>query len=261
MIKKILLILGGVLLVLAAVGGWWWYVSRTSNPWNAKSVGEIAVPMGFKRVEAAAGSYEAYLRGLPLKERGAKVHYYTGGEVFSQGLSTAVIDMKLLSNYEQCADVTMRIRAEYLWKKGRYSEICFQDVNNKPMRYNGGGSRQAFEQYMRQVFGRCSTFSLYRETKPRALKAVQPGDVLVFPAKKGKLGHALLVVDVARNGKGKVALMLVEGNTPAREAHILRNVNVIDNPWFIFDEDESSIMLTCIYAPVYRFGEEGLRHY
>lgn len=40
-----------------------------------------------------------------------------------QWLSAAVIDMPMLSNAEQCADMTMRLRSEYLFSQGRYSEI------------------------------------------------------------------------------------------------------------------------------------------
>lgn len=49
----------------------------------------------------------------------------------------------------------------------------------------GGSSRKAFEKYMREVFGVCSTFSEYRETTPRSIKDIQPGDVLVYPARPG----------------------------------------------------------------------------
>lgn len=50
----------------------------------------------------------------------------------------------------------------------------------------------------------------------------------------------LIVVDVARKGK-KVAIMCAEGNTPARVAHIVRNLKLLENPWFFFNGDESSL--------------------
>ena len=113
--------------MIAIICGWW--SSKTSNPWNAETIGDIPVPFGYTRLEAASGSYAEYLRSLPLRKRGTKVNLYTGGEANYQFLSTGVIDQDILSNSEQCADVTMRLRAEYLWQKGRYSEICFRDVN------------------------------------------------------------------------------------------------------------------------------------
>ena len=48
---------------------------------------------------------------------------YTGGNARFQWLSAAVIDMPMLSNAEQCADMPMRLRSEYLFSQGRYSEI------------------------------------------------------------------------------------------------------------------------------------------
>lgn len=229
-----------------------------SNPWKADTVGEIPVPRGYTRVEAPKGSYAAYLRSLPLKPKGSSVHLYTGGIARLQFLSAAVIDLPLLSNYEQCADATMRIRAEYLYRTGRYGSICFTDVNGNKLRYQGGKSRAAFENYMRKVYGVCSTFSLYRETKPCAISDVRPGDVLVYPAREGrKYGHAVLVVDVAKNKRGRVAVMCLEGNTPARDLHIIRNqASWRHNPWFVLDEGDENIWIS-----VFRFGSEELRRY
>ncbi len=229
-----------------------------SNPWKAETVGEIPVPKGYTRVEAPRGSYADYLRSLPLKPQGTRVQLYKGGNARLQFLSAAVIDMPLLSNYEQCADATMRIRAEYLFRMGRYGSICFRDVNGNNLHYQGGGSRKAFESYMRKVYGVCSTFSLYRETKPCAIGDVRPGDVLVYPAREGrKYGHAVLVVDVAKNKKGGVAVMCLEGNTPARDLHIIRNqAHRSHNPWFLLDEGDKNIWIS-----VFRFNAEELRRY
>lgn len=255
--KKTILKVLGILLLLGiiAVGGIWWY-SRTSNPWEARCVGDISVPTGYTRVEAPRGSYAEWLRNLPLKPKGSKVKLYTGDNANMQFLSTAVIDLPMLSNYEQCADMTMRLRAEYLFSQGRYSEIRFEDVNGNTLRYKGGHSRKALERYLRNAYGVCSTFSVSRETTPRKMSEVQPGDVLVYPARKIEgMGHALIVIDVARKGN-KVAIMCAEGNTPAREAHIVRNLNPVNNPWFFFDGDESSFQLS-----LFHFGKDELRHY
>lgn len=254
--KKFLKITGMCLIMFAAIGCWCWWSSKTSNSWNAKNIGDIPVPFGYTRVEAASGSYTEYLRSLPLRKRGSKVNLYSGGEANFQFLSTGVIDQDLLSNSEQCADVTMRLRAEYLWQKGRYSEICFRNVNGIRMNYTGGSSRKAFESYMRNVYGWCSTYSVYHETKPRPIIDVQPGDVLVYPARAGmKYGHALIVVDVAKKGS-KVAITCAEGNTPARDKHIVRNLNPLDNPWLFFDGSEDNLLVS-----VFHFKKDELRHY
>ena len=245
--------LGGLFLLgIIVAGGLWWY-SRTSNPWNAKYIGDISTPFGYTRVD---GSYAEWLRELPLKKKGSKVKLYTGGNARYQWLSTGVIDLPMLSNAEQCADMTMRIRSEYLFSQGRYSEIRFRDVNDNILQYHGSSSRMALEKFLRKAYEYCSTFSVSRETEPRKISEVQPGDVLVYPPQRGKrLGHALIVVDVARKGK-KVAVMCAEGNTPAREAHLVRNLNPMENPWFFFDGDESTL-----WVSVFHFGKNDLRHY
>lgn len=256
MIKKILLALGCMIVlgvVLAAFALWY---SRTSNPWEVSCIGEIPVPHGYKRIEAPKGSYTEWLRALPLKPRGSKVKLYTGGNAQYQLLSTGVIDLPLLSNAEQCADMTMRFRAEYFYNRGNYSKIHFTDVNGKQLQYRGGGSRKAFEKYLRKAYGQCSTFSVHRETTPRKISEVEPGDVLVYPARDMKrLGHALIVVDVARKGN-KVAIMCAEGNTPAREAHVVRNLSPLHNPWFFFDGDEKTF-----WVSLFHFNKNELRHY
>lgn len=139
--KKRILKIISVSLVLgtALVGCLLWY-SQTSNPWDVKHIGDIDAPWGYTRVEAADGSYAEWLRQLPLKSKGSKVMLYTGGEANDQFLSAGVIDIPMLSNVEQCADMTMRLWAEYLFSR-RYSDICFTDVNSCP--HDGKASRRA----------------------------------------------------------------------------------------------------------------------
>lgn len=247
-----------ILLTVGGVWAWWAFSHITSNTWNAERIGEVPAPFGYQRIEPQDKSYATYLRSLPLKPKGSKVQLYTGGDANYQWLSAAVVDMKLISNDEQCADVTMRIRAEYLYKTGRYKDIGFTDVNGQKMHYQGGKDRNAFESYMKRVYGMCNTASLYRETTPRLVREVQPGDVLVYPAREGhQYGHAVLVVDVARAKSGKVAVLCVEGNTPAREMHLLRNItHPRRNPWFILDDDGNTLHIS-----VFRFAPNELRHY
>lgn len=242
----------GLFLLAVAVGGaglWVLYGSKTSNPNNKKTIGDITCPWGYERISGSDAAYTNYLRSLPLKPKGAKVQLFTGGDARFQSLSYAVVDMPLLSNAEQCADVCMRLRAEYLYNTGQYGRIRFQDVNGKTMSYGGGSSRKSFERYLRNLFGVASTFSLSREMKTRRLADMQPGDVFVYPARNGhQYGHAVMVVDVAVSKNGKKAFLLAEGNTPAREIHVMRNfANPFRSPWFILDEDASNLLLSVFY--------------
>lgn len=254
---KILVALGA-LLGLTAVSYLVW--TQITNPRGCDTLGDITPPMGYERVGAAPGSFAAYTRALPLKPFGSKVKYYGGKENSSlQVLAAAVVDMPLLSDYEQCADAAMRLRAEHLWQTGRYGQIRFRDVNGRVMAYGGGKSRKAFENYMRRVYGGCSTFSMYHsDTRPQNLADVKPGDVFVFPARNGRMGHAVLVADVATDSKGRKALLIVEGNTPARDIHVLRNPWLPDNPWYIVDPRHPG---TSLIERIFAAAGGGLRTY
>ena len=186
---------------------------------------------------------------------------FTGGNARFQSLNYAVVDLPLLSNEEQCADVCMRLRAEYLFNTSQYGKISFKNVDGKTMCYGGGSSRKAFERYMRRVYGVASTYSLSRELERRRLKDIQPGDVFVYAAAdrpgNQKYGHAVMVVDVDQNKHGKKAFLLVEGNTPARDIHVMRNFeNPFRSPWFILDEDADNLLLA-----VFHYKANELKHF
>ncbi|MBP3788442.1 MAG: hypothetical protein J6I52_02345 [Prevotella sp.] len=252
-----------LLLIVAGVcaGLWLLYGSKTSNPHNYATIGDIPTPWGYDRVSGDDATYGWYLRSLPLKKKGAKVQLFTGGEARFQSLCYAVVDLPLLSNAEQCADVCMRLRAEYLFNTGQYSRIHFKNVNGKTMHYGGGSSRKAFERYLRNVYGVASTFSLSRELEQRRLKDLQLGDVFVYAAAdrpgNQKYGHAVMVVDVAQDKHGRKAFLLAEGNTPARDIHVMRNfTNPFRSPWFTLDEDAENLLLS-----VFHYKASDLKHF
>ena len=173
---------------------------------NAECVGNISVPKGYERISGNDQMYTDFLRSIPLKPKGAEVRLYKSNETarFGNYAKYAVIDLPLLSNAEQCADACMRLRAEYLFRHGKYAKIHFANNAGLDFFYLGGRSRKAFESYMRKVYGFANTASLAKELPTRALKDVQPGDILVYPARKGhKYGHAVFVIDVAQNKKGE----------------------------------------------------------
>lgn len=251
--------------IIGGVGLWFLYGTKNTNPRNYSTVGNIPTPWGYERIQPNDGGFAEYLRSLPLKGKGSKVQLYTGGDARLQSLAYAVVDLPLLSNDEQCADVCMRLRAEHLYNSGRYGSIHFQSVNGKTMYYSGGRSRKAFERYLRNVYGVASTYSLKHELPNRALSDMQPGDVFVYAAGdhdlerkvKAKYGHAIMVVDVAVDKHGNKAFLLAEGNTPARDIHVLSNwKNPFASPWFYLDEDAETVFIDCFY---YKSNE--LRHF
>ena len=252
--KRIHVILISLFIVLGLAGLAWMFL-YVSNPWNAPTIGDVPCPAGYHRVQDDS-PYTAFIRSLPLKRRGARVQLHKGGDAPLQWLSSGVVDMPTLSNMEQCADITMRIRGEFLWKQKRYSDICFTGVDGEKHPYRGGSSRKAFESYMKKVYGTCNTYSVFKETTRRDYDDIRPGDVLVYPSrKKGVSGHAILVADVARARSGKIAILCVEGNTPAREAHVVRNLNPFRNPWHTVTPDKD------IWVSAFHFHPKELRHY
>ena len=260
-VKRLFICVLLLILVGAGAGLWILYGSKTSNPNNYETVGDIPAPWGYERIAGDDAAYSRYLRSLPLKAKGTKVQLFTGGDARYQSLNYAVVDLPLLSNAEQCADVCMRLRAEYLFNTGQYGKIHFKNVNGKTLNYAGGASRKAFDGYMRNVYGEASTYSLSRELEQRSLKDMQPGDVFVYAAAdrpgNQKYGHAVMVVDVAQNKNGQKAFLLAEGNTPARDIHVMRNFeNPIRSPWFMLDDDADNLLLA-----VFHFNASELRHF
>lgn len=260
-VKIILIALFLIAVMVVGYGAWILLGSKTSNPNNYKTIGDIPTPLGYERINGDNAAYSEFLRSLQLKWKGSDVMLYTGGKSRFQSLNYAVIDLPLLSNAEQCADVCIRLRAEYLFNSGQYSSIRFRDVNDNNMRYSGGASRKAFNNYLRRVYGMASTYSLSREMRQRTLADIQPGDVFVYAAvdRPGnhKYGHAVMVVDVAINKNGKKAFLLAEGNTPARDIHVMRNFeNPFRSPWFFLDEDAGMLLLS-----VFPYKSNELRHF
>ena len=260
-IKKILIAVLLIVISVIGYGAWILLGSKASNPNNYKTIGDISTPWGYERIKGDDAAYSQFLRSLPLKGRGADVMLYTGGRSRFQSLNYAVVDIPLLSNAEQCADVCMRLRAEYMFQTGQYGRIRFKNVNGKTLAYSGGHSRKAFEHYLRNLYSVASTFSLSREMKTRRLADMQPGDVFVYAAAdrpgNHKYGHAVMVVDVAENKYGKKAFLLAEGNTPARDIHVMRNFeNPFRSPWFFLDDDADLLLLS-----VFPYKSNELRHF
>ena len=103
----LLLVVG---LVVLAINLWIEYGVEKSNPKDYATVGDILPPEGYNRIDGDDSRYAKFLRSLPLKPRGSVIKYYYGVIADLQELNYAVVDMPLLSNAEQCADVCMRLR-------------------------------------------------------------------------------------------------------------------------------------------------------
>jgi hypothetical protein len=217
-------------------------------------------PAGYARVRVDSSSFTHYLRHLPLKPPGSPVLYYNGGEKTNAGVYDAVVNLPIGSkNLHQCADAVIRLRAEYLWRQGKYDQISFRFTNGFPVDYahwrRGGrvkvflneasweesaapsNSYDTFWAYLEKVFQYAGTLSLSKELKPVPLQDISPGDVFI---QGGSPGHAVIVVDVAQNDRGQKVFLLAQSYMPAQEIQILKNPKDPGlSPWYAADVGET----------------------
>ena len=213
----------------------------------------FAVPPGFERLPVAPNSFAQYLRHLPLKPPGSKVHLYDGREKANAGVYAAVVDLPIgQKNLHQCADAVIRLRAEYLWRTGQFDQIHFNLTNGFRVDYNRWrkgervkvvGNQTSWEQkttpsntyatfwaYLEFVFTYAGTLSLSKELPSVPLSTLQIGDVFI---QGGSPGHAIIVVDIAINKAGKKVFLLAQSYMPAQEIQILKNPQNADlSPWY-----------------------------
>lgn len=213
-------------------------IEGPAKPVDYKTIAEIPAPEGFERTAQPAKSFGSYLRQLPLKQGQQKVYLHNGQEKSNQTAHWAVVDIDTgEKDLQQCADVTMRLWGEYLYKHQRYSEIKFNFLSDGKPRYfkdyaKGDHSYPTFRKYMDWIFTYANTASLFHELKTVELNDLQVGDVFIF--KGVPVGHAVIVVDIAEKPEtGEKVFLLVQGWMPAQDMHVLKNPNDSGlSPWY-----------------------------
>lgn len=230
------------------------------------------VPQGFERIEPEADSFGEYLQNLPLKADGTKVSYFDGREKLKD-VYLAVVDFTLGNkDLQQCADAVMRLRAEYLYEKGRFDEIAFHFVSGFHAEFSkwaaGNGisvngnqvtwksnvdnnnSYESFQKYLDVVYTYASTLSLEKELIEKPLSDLEIGDVFI---QGGSPGHCVIVVDAALNpGSGEKFFILAQSYMPAQDIQILKGDSE-DSPWVSADIQEK------LRTPEWTFNIEDLK--
>lgn len=213
---------------------------------------DIPLPVGFRRVSAPENSFAAWLRELKFK-KDKTVYLFDGRVKPNQQAQYAVIDIPVgKQDLQQCADVVMRLRADYLFASKAYDQISFMDYNGKWYPWKGGADRKAFDNYLLKIFGQCGSASLEKQLRPVPFFTdIQMGNVLI---KGGFPGHVVLVSDMAVNNKGEKIFLLIQGYQPAQDMHVLINPNDPSiSPWYrIPDTDD-------IITPEWAFKKSHLR--
>lgn len=216
-----------------------------------------APPAGFTRVEVAPDSFGAFLRTMPLRARGAPVRAHDGRVLLTSDdarvFAVSVLDVGT-RDLQQCADSVIRWHAEWLWSRGEGERAAYHFVSGdlasfaayaageRPVlegakvrwerRAGAAHDRKAFRSYLDLVFTYASTVSLARETRVVPRSEAAPGDFFVLP---GGPGHAVLVLDVAEDTRGRRVALLGQGYMPAQDFHVLASGEAGLGPWFSLD--------------------------
>lgn len=227
-------------------------------------------PEKYHRMAYDSNSFAFYLRNLPLKPHGEEVHYYDGRKKRNSWVAEAVIDISVgQKDLQQCADAVIRLRAEYLRRSGREEDIVFNFTNGSPASwskwkdgyrsYVSGNelswkrtaepseTEKSFQQYLETVFMYAGSLSLEKELIPAGLEDIQAGYVFI---RGGSPGHAVIVVDVVVDDRGKKLFMLAQSYMPAQDIHILANPNDEKiSPWYRLSENEDLVTPEWTFKP------------
>lgn len=232
------------------------------------TIASLSVPAGFLRV-TKAGDMTDYCRRLALKPEGTPVRLFDGSLKANQDLHVAVLDIDVgKRDLQQCADALMRIRGEYLFEAGRFDDITFNFTSGDPCAWNkwkegwrpviagnevsweqkrpADNGYQSFRNYLNIVFAYAGSASLAQEMKPVPLPEMQIGDVLI---KGGYPGHAVMVLDMAKNARGKTIFLLAQSYTPAQDIHVLKNLDSPLSPWYELDPGSDIVTPEWTFAP------------
>jgi hypothetical protein len=96
---------------------------------------------------------------------------------------------------------------------------------------------RALRTYLDEVFAWANTTSLAREASAVPYSDVRPGDFFVSTGRS--VGHAVLVLDVARDRSGHVALLLGQSYMPAQSFQVLHAPGA--TAWFVGRADDGEV--------------------
>lgn len=214
----------------------------------------VKPPEGFERVSYLEGSFQYYLRHYKLKPFGSKIINYDDSEYFWQRGHVGILDISVPKNgLMQCADALIRIRSEYLWDNNRKEDIGFNftsghycswidyangyrpKINGNKVTFvkiaSANHSKTNFYKYLNLIYSYSGTLSLFHELpKINDASELQIGDMLILG---GSPGHIVIICDETINKKGEKLFLLFQGNTPAQNVHLVKNLEDKSiSPWY-----------------------------
>lgn len=245
MIRYAFFSLAAVLLVFELAG------AQTSHSWQTNTDGletlesRHPVRANYERVPVDSGSFAAFLRSLPLMPEGTPLRRFDGSRVLLSAYAGAIIDLDVGErDLQQCADTLIRLFAEYQLSSGAAETLSFNFTSGDTFAYrtflagrrpvvDGSRvswqsvqprthSRETFMGWLDILFTYAGTASLARDLPKVAIGEAQIGDLFISP---GFPGHAAMIADMAVNPEtGETDILLLQGFTPAQNAHVVRNV-------------------------------------
>ena len=242
-----------------------------------KQIRGISLPQGFSYEDDSDTSYAKWLLDLKLK-KSKTVYLYNGNLKSNQNAQYGVLDIDIgKKDLIQCADVAMKLRADFLFQKKQYEKIKFtatcgtelsfenwlkgtrwKEKRNRLVAYHINKEvtnvQTDYNSFMQFVFSYCGTYSLSKQLRSvNNIDSIKAGDVFV---QGGFPGHAITVMAVAKNNAGKKMFLLSQGYMPAQDIHILKNENNSDmNPWYDLSE------IYPLYTPEWQFEKGSLKRW
>ena len=225
-------------------------VSKLVNETKRTLTTKYRTPEGYTRINPS-DPFAVYLNHIPLKGEHGTVKLFDGTEKSNKSSYVGVIDLQpFINNIQFHTNAIYRLRAEFLYQNKRFNEIDFK-INNK-LSYvpytkyvQGDYSYEKFLEYMELFLTATTTNSLSLSTSSIKLKDINIGDI--FMQKSSTKSHAVIVMDIAVNKKGKKLILLAQSFYPGQDIHIISNpTNENISPWY---EVKDGTLLT----PEWRF--------
>ena len=235
---------------------------NTPDTGPALSIDMIPTTLDYTRVHLEKNTYPDYVRHLPLKPSGSDVFSWDGQVVHDADSVLAVIDWPRPTKVQQCADVAIRLNAEFLYKKGNLQNIKYKSLSgveisftkwlegkyslNKKTQnvaYKISDQRientdEVFEEYLNFVMTYANSASLSRDLKIVFEKNLIPGDLFIQPNvfEKGGVGHVSVILDMCENSDGEKLYLFGFGFIPAQDFHLhLPSSQQGYEKWFTLD--------------------------
>ena len=211
-------------------------------------------PVGFTRIKVKQNSFAAYLRSLPVLKGNYNVMDFKGRvwKSYRDSSVAAVVPLNISGQrLWQCMDILLCLNVDYLkqtgktnvnyplpdgtpfswqeWQKG-FRPVFKGKSFNKLLTAGSDNSQKSFYKFLNTIFEYSGTQSFWHYYPDVAIKDIQPADFIV---KKGRKGHAVILVDMAQNAQGDRVALFGQGDTPACQFYLLKDKN--GNPWFNID--------------------------